>query len=54
MVTQHTEIGDSYKPIAEKQGLPMPSTLAGEFKTLYDQLVATPGGRAFDALTGSR
>jgi putative membrane protein len=49
MVTQHTEIGDSYKPIAEKQGLPMPSTLEGEFKTLYDQLVATPGGTAFDA-----
>lgn len=50
MVTQHTEIGESYKPIAEKQGLPMPATLSGEFKTLYDQLVATPAGAAFDVL----
>jgi putative membrane protein len=50
MVTQHTEIGDSYKPIAEQQGLPMPATLTGQFKTLYDQLSATPSSIAFDLL----
>ncbi|HEX6641479.1 MAG TPA: DUF4142 domain-containing protein [Thermoanaerobaculia bacterium] len=50
MVTQHTEIGDSYKPIAEKQGLPMPTALDGQFKTDYDQLVAAAAGNTFDAL----
>ncbi|MEA2336795.1 MAG: putative rane protein, partial [Thermoanaerobaculia bacterium] len=50
MVTQHTEIGDSYKPIAEKQGLPMPTTLSGDPKTQYDQLSAAAPGAAFDAL----
>jgi putative membrane protein len=50
MVTQHKEIGESYKPIAEKQGLPMPTALDGEFKTLYDALVAAQGGAAFEAL----
>jgi putative membrane protein len=54
MVTQHTEIGDSYKPIAEKQGLPAPITLDGDFKTQYDQLVAAPAGNAFDALYRSQ
>ena|ERR1700686_1270195 len=50
MVTQHTEIGDSYKPIAEKQGLPMPTALTGDFKTQFDQLSTAPSGAAFDAL----
>jgi putative membrane protein len=50
MITQHTEIGENYKPIAEKQGLPMPAALEGEFKTLYDALVAAQAGAAFDAL----
>ncbi|HYH08248.1 MAG TPA: DUF4142 domain-containing protein [Thermoanaerobaculia bacterium] len=50
MITQHTEIGESYKPIAEKQGLPMPAALEGEFKTLYDALVSAQAGAAFDAL----
>ena len=49
MVTQHTEIGDGYKPIAEKQGLPMPTTLDGDFKAQYDQLAAAAPGNAFDA-----
>lgn len=40
MVKQHTEIGDSYVPIAKAQGLPMPTALAGDFKTMYDQLEA--------------
>lgn len=50
MITQHTEIGESYKPIAEKQGLPMPAALEGEFATLYDALVSAQSGAAFDAL----
>jgi putative membrane protein len=50
MITQHTEIGESYKPIAEKQGLPMPAALEGEFKTLYDALESAQAGAAFDAL----
>jgi putative membrane protein len=55
MVRQHTEIGDSYKPIAEKQGLPAPTALddisaEANFKTLYDQLTAAQAGAAFDAL----
>jgi predicted outer membrane protein len=50
MITQHTEIGESYKPIAEKQGLPMPAALEGEFKTLYDALAAAQSGAAFDNL----
>jgi len=54
MVTQHTEIGDSYKPIAEKQGLPMPTALDGDFKAQYDQLVAAAAGNAFDALYRSQ
>ncbi len=55
MVVQHGEIGDSYKPIAEAQQLPMPTVLANispeaNFKTLYDELAAAPAGARFDAL----
>ena len=38
MVAQHTEIGESYERIAERQPLPVPSQLKGTFKTLYDRL----------------
>lgn len=50
MIAQHTEIGDSYKPIAEKQGLPMPTALEGSFKDLYDQLAAAKTAAEFESL----
>ena len=49
MIAQHTEIGESYMAIAEQQKLPMPTALAGPFKSLYDQLAAAPAG-SFDQL----
>ena len=36
MVTQHTEIGNSYAPIAKKQGLPIATKVAGKFRKLYE------------------
>jgi putative membrane protein len=54
MFKQHTEIGDSYKPIAEKQGLPMPTQLDGQFATLYAALSSAAAGAAFDALYKSQ
>lgn len=50
MVQQHTEIGNSYKPIATAQALPMLTALEGDFKAQYDQLSAAPEGPEFDAL----
>ena len=47
MVTDHSKANDNLKPIADANGVQMPTKLTGEPKTLYDKLSGLSGA-AFD------
>lgn len=47
MVTDHTAIGNNYAPIANAQGLPIPTTLTPQNQETYDHL-SKLSGAAFD------
>ena len=47
MVTDHSKANDNLKPIADSNGVQMPTKLTGEPKALYDKL-STLSGAAFD------
>jgi putative membrane protein len=47
MVTDHSKANDNLKPIADSNGVQMPTKLTGEPKALYDKL-SSLSGAAFD------
>jgi len=47
MVTDHTALNDSMKPIAERMGVTVPTTLSAKDQALYDRLNGMSGA-AFD------